>query len=360
MKARPPALLVLAVLALHLLVGHEVRRLHEGWLGDKAAQPMPARLHVALVREMKLQAPAAPRSVSASPSRARPPEAAVASPAPQPSAAESGLEPTDAAASAPEAAAPAVPAPPPASSADSGPGPEWPLSTRLSYTLTGNYSGPVHGRAQVEWLRSGADYQVHLDVSLGPSFAPLVTRRMSSTGVLTPDGISPRRYDEETRLILGAPRHLTVLFLGPEVQLANGVREPALRGGQDAASQFVQLTWRFMTGREPLQTGHVVRQPLVLARRQYDWRYEVLGEETLDTPLGRLAAWHLRPSRPTQQAAAGGDLTAEVWLAPALQYLPVRLLIHQDADNFIDLLLKNAPLQEAAPESSDTNRRSPP
>jgi hypothetical protein len=49
---------------------------------------------------------------------------------------------------------------------------EWPPSTRLSYTLTGHYRGPVHGQAQVEWLRDGTRYQVHMDVSVGPSFAP--------------------------------------------------------------------------------------------------------------------------------------------------------------------------------------------
>jgi len=228
------------------------------------------------------------------------------------------------------------------------PGPEWPLSTRLSYVLTGNYRGPVNGQAQVEWLRKGRDYQVHLDVGVGPSFAPLITRRMSSQGQLTPEGIAPQRYDEETRVILGDARRVSVFFLGGEIQLASGVREPAPRGAQDSASQFVQLTWLFLTGREPLQAGRVIEFPLVLPRRQYAWQYQVIGEEVLDTPMGQVATWHVKPSR----TAGGGDLTAEVWLAPTLQYLPVRLVIRQDADTYIDLMLKSAPLQ-AAPESTD-------
>ena len=223
------------------------------------------------------------------------------------------------------------------------PGPEWPLSTRLSYVLTGNYRGPVSGKAQVEWLRKGRDYQVHLDVDLG-----LVSRRMSSQGQLTPEGIAPQRYDEETKLILVDGRRSSVFFLGAEVQLASGVREPLPRGGQDSASQFVQLTWLFLTGREPLLAGRVVQFPLVLPRRQYAWQYEVVGEEVLDTPMGPLAAWHLKPGR----VASGGDLMAEVWLAPSLQFLPVRLVIRQDADTYIDLMLKSAPLQ-AAPESTN-------
>ena len=49
---------------------------------------------------------------------------------------------------------------------------EWPPSTRLSYRLTGNYRGPVEGQAQVEWLRAGTRYQVHMELSIGPDFSP--------------------------------------------------------------------------------------------------------------------------------------------------------------------------------------------
>lgn len=363
---RPPGLLVLAVLALHLLLGHEVQRIHDGWISE-GPPPMPARMQIALVREMQLQEPPALRVRPPSPPqpRAKAPPANVRLPSPAASAPEPVAasepppsEPVASPASAapapeqPASMAQAAPAPP----ADDEPGPEWPLSTRLSYVLTGNYRGPVSGQAQVEWLRRGRDYQVHLDVGIGPSFAPLITRRMSSQGQLTPEGIAPQRYDEETKVILGDSRRASVSFLGNEVQLATGAREPASRGAQDSASQFVQLTWLFLTGRELLQAGRTVQFPLVLARRQYIWQYEVVGEETLDTPMGPLASWHLRPTR----APAGGDLAAEVWLAPGLQYLPVRLIIRQDADTYIDLMLKSAPLQ-AAPESiNDTPRRPSP
>lgn len=352
--ARPPGLLVLAVLALHLLLGHEVQRIEDGW-GRSDGQPSPARMRVEFVREMTLQAPvvrAVPPPRSAPGPQAAPGAASAASQAASQPAAEPHPEPAPApVAEAASGPAEAVPPPAMASAAPSDePGPEWPLSTRLSYVLTGYYRGPVTGQAQVEWLRKGSDYQVHLDVDMG-----LVARRMSSQGRLTPEGIAPQRYDEETRLVFVEARRSSVFFQGPEVQLANGQREPLPHGGQDSASQFVQLTWLFLTGREPLRAGQVVRFPLVLPRRQYDWRYEVVGEEVLDTPMGPVASWHLRPGR----SAGGGDLTAEVWLAPALQYLPVRLVIRQDADTYIDLMLKRAPLQ-AAPESNDPSRRPAP
>ena len=37
-----------------------------------------------------------------------------------------------------------------------------------------------------------------------------------------------------------------------------------------------------------------------------------------------------------------------MWIAPSLQYLPARIVIRQDADTWIDLVLDELPLQEAA------------
>lgn len=361
---RPPALLVLAVLAGHLLLGREVQRIHDGWVHDDASRP-PPRMQVEFVREMALQVVtvrAAPAPAPAPPRRVAPQAAAVAPAASVPaSAAETAPDTEPLAETVPEAVAEAASSPveamPPvaAASAAAGdePGPEWPLSTQLSYALTGTFrGGPIHGQAQVEWLRKGRDYQVHLDVSAGPSFQPFLTRRISSHGQLTPDGIAPQRYDEEEKRLFRDPWRVSVFFLGAEVQLAQGVRQPLPRGAQDSASQFVQLTWLFLTGRAPLQAGHRVEFPLVLARRQYAWQYEVLGKVMLDTPMGPVASWHLKPMQPT----VGGDLAAEVWLASTMQYLPVRLLIRQNADTVIDLMLKSRPLQ-AAPESTDDTPR---
>jgi len=363
---RPPALLVLAVLAAHLLLGHEVQRIHEGWRQEDRSLP-PPRMQVEFVREMALQPSVTVRAVPPVPpprqvtaknavdAQAASEPASAPEPAPGTEVmAEAQAESVADAASAPMEAAPPVAAA--ASAPGDEPGPEWPLSTRLSYVLTGHYRGPVHGQAQVEWLRKGRDYQVHLDVGVGPSFAPLITRRMSSQGQLTPEGIAPQRYDEETKFIVGQGRRAAVAFLGGEVQLASGVRQPVARGAQDSASQFVQLTWLFLTGRERPQAGRVVQFPLVLPYRQYDWPYEVIGEDMVDTPMGPLASWHLKPLR----SPGGGDLSVEVWLAPTLQYLPVRIIIRQDASNYIDMALKSMPLQAAPESTNDTSRKQSP
>ena len=226
---------------------------------------------------------------------------------------------------------------------------EWPPSTRLTYVLTGNYRGELHGNARVQWVRQGPRYQVHLDITIGPSFAPLISRHMTSDGELGEQGLVPQRYDEATRVAFQQPRHATVLFAPELVTLANGTAQAPLPGVQDTASQFVQLTRLFTTQPELLRAGTTVTMPLALPRRMGRWVYDVLGQERLTTPVGELDTFHLKPRLSEQRS--GNELSAELWFAPTLQYLPVRIRIQQDSETFVDLLLDAAPVQ-AAPEPS--------
>lgn len=222
----------------------------------------------------------------------------------------------------------------------------WPPSTRLSYTLIGDVRGEVRGEAQVEWVREGSRYQVHLDVLIGPGFAPAARRRITSDGELTPHGLAPRRYDESTRVAFGRTRRLTMHFDEDGVTLADGRRTDTLPALQDSASQFVQLTYLFLTGTERLEAGRHVEVPLALPRHVEALVYDVVGEEQLHTPFGALAAWHLRPRRPPRP----GTLAVEAWFAPSLQYLPVRIVIRQGGEHYIDLMIERLPQQALPPQ----------
>ena len=384
---RLPLLLPLAaaVLLAHLAVGERVAGdLAE--VGPGLTAGSPRRLTATFTRELRPEAPPAeavtlrapaPGAPSARRSRsAAPPPAAAASAASASSPAadepaiaaatpasaaiesERASEPLPPALSAPAetvaAAEPAASEPLPFAVAASASGAasaaavavDWPLSTRLSYRLTGDYRGPVDGQASVEWLREGSRYQVHLEVSVGPSFAPLVSRRMSSDGEIGPEGLTPRRYEEVTHVALRSPRLQTVAFDGAQLRLANGSQQAQPPGVQDTASQFVQLTWLFTTQPQRLNPGESVAMPLALPRRLDVWVYDVLAHEQLHTPAGIIDTVHVRPRRP---ARPDGELAAEVWIAPSLQYLPVRIVIRQDAQTYVDLLLQRLPQQAAQP-----------
>ena len=337
-------------------------------LGDGDAERAIKPIEVTFVRELQ---PAAPAPVVALPAaRRRRAEAAAVAPAasapqalpelalaqtgqPEPAAVETATPASaSASASAPSvtvadtvalpatAVAPATPASATASAF------EWPPSTRLSYTLSGNYRGPVEGQARVEWLRSGSRYQVVVEASVGPSFSPLMTRRTSSEGEITPEGLSPRRYEEETRIVLREPRRVSITLDADRIRLANGREVPRPAGVQDSASQFVHLTWLFTTQPQWLTAGRSIELPLALPRHVLPWTYDVLQPETLQTPVGPVQVVHVKPRRPPpDERRTAGDLTAEVWVAPSLQYLPVRILVRQDEQTWIDMLIERLPQQ---------------
>ncbi|WP_298832146.1 DUF3108 domain-containing protein [uncultured Piscinibacter sp.] len=349
------AALVLGVLAVH------------GWLGGELAErldrldparAMPPRIEVAYVRELEpapppVVAPTPPspkpkpaRRARASPQPASAPEPAASLPEPAPPAAETAPETLRVADVAPEPAASAPDAPAPLMAAvpdvaASGAAPfEWPASTRLSYKLSGNVRGEVHGDAQVEWVRDGARYQVHLDITVGLPVAPLITRRMSSDGELTEQGLAPQRYDEDTKVMFRERRRLTMHFEPGAIVMPNGLRRPRPVGVQDTASQFVQMSWLFTTRPELLRTGGTVDFALALPRSVDRWIYDVLDEEPVYTLFGAVDAFHLKPRRLSRP---GGELVAEVWFAPRLRYLPARIRIEQDPQTFIDLVLSRRP-----------------
>ena len=370
----------IVALALVVALGHwlAMQWLGELRIADGSAERMPRRIEVAYVRELAPAAPptAAPvvavrRKPVARKAASPPPPAKAASAAPAAPAAPA--EPTEPVAKAPdeplpdslaqaaaqsaEAAASAASSPEvlaavaaAASSAASAPTAfEWPPSTRLSYRLRGNYRGEVLGGAQVEWVRAGTHYQVHLDVWVGAQAAPLVVRRMTSDGELSEHGLSPRRYDEETRALFRELRRRTILFEGDHVLLSNGKRPEAQPGMQDAASQFVQMTWLFTTQPQLLRVGQRIELPLALPTKLDRWSYEGMEQVELDTPFGKVPAFHVRPRR---ELGSNRDLVADAWFAPTLQYLPVRLLIRQDENTYVDMMLDSLPLQEAAAGAS--------
>jgi hypothetical protein len=246
--------------------------------------------------------------------------------------------PGDTAAAGASASAPAS-----AQAAASAPLPEfsWPVSTRLSYRLDGWYNGEVLGQAQVEWLRQGERYQVHLDVSVGPSFAPLVRRRMSSDGRITADGLAPQRYEQETSQLIGRDRRVQMSFDEREIVLSSGERVPAQADVQDTASQFIQLIYLLTTQPALRQVGQAIEFGLALPKRVDRWTYEVVDTVVVETPLGPIPTLHVKPRR----RAAPGNLTAQMWYAPSLEMLPVRIRIEQDAGVWIDLKLERAPEQ---------------
>jgi len=363
--------LVLAVLGLHALVLGELRsalapqlvstmrRLETVYTRQVQVSAQPVRAVAAAPAPARRSRPAAPSPSSPAASQAAP--VVAAEPAPPAAAASDPLlpvepplglarvAPPEAAASASLQAAVAGSAPAAASAplaAASAPAFEWPASTRIRYRLTGWYRGDISGVAQVEWLRVGDRYQVHLDVDAG-----VVARRMSSEGRVTAVGLEPQRYEESTKVVLTQPRIRQMRFDEHAVVLASGetVPRPGVAGElQDTASQFIQMIYVFSTRPDLLHPGGAMAIQLALPHRVRPYVYEVGALEWTESPGGGwLETWPVRP-RVQGAPGAGSDLSVEVWLAPRLQMLPVRMRIRQGAESYLDLHIDRLPEQAVA------------
>ena len=373
--------LIVAVLLAHALFGLRVLASVIGW--NSAAQPR--RIEISFSQPLK---PGTPPAATAAPPPAPPPaprppravRASRASSAPASAAeaaasssrrqledealalaerletaqraAEAASAASAAESRAAEVAAAAASAASAASNVDPVAGPDrkplsWPPSTRLTYTLTGQYrGGPLYGKAVVEWRRAGTHYQVQFDVHLSPFF----DRKVFSDGQITDRGLSPQHYDESLELPLVAPRRSRIEFTDDEVLLPNGNRLIKFPQTQDQASQFVQFVWLFTTRPELSRPGALVDVPLALSHGVRRWHYRVQGTESVDLPFGAIEAIHLVPvsDGPRRQ----NEYPFEFWSAPTLQYLPVQVLVPLDDKNYAELTLDALPLQ-AAPVPGD-------
>lgn len=205
----------------------------------------------------------------------------------------------------------------------------WPPATRLNYTLHGHYKGDLYGKASVLWQRQGTRYQVQVDVGVSLLF----NLRMTSQGRVTPSALWPEVYQEERR---GKVR--TAQMGDAVVQFDNGSTASRPQHLQDTASQFVQLAQDFAHQRRTLRVGNAIAVPLARPGGVDEWVYDVVALETLNTPLGQVPAFHLQP-RPLAKARSGVDV--DMWFAPALQHLPVRIRLNIGPEVWLDLQLNS-------------------
>lgn len=320
LRSQVPDLQPLIPLADPLLTRLIVPKLPLGVPHERLKPPhAPARAAARMAAPVERQAEPTAPAMAPGPAEPAPASDALAAAVSQAaSAPEASIDPTQAA----PANAPVT--------AEATPVPEtWPPDTRVSYALTGNYRGPLQGSARVQWQREPGRYQVRVDLRLALIFGAT----MISQGEVSEAGLQPQAYEEQ---FLGSVRRLALQ--DGWIKFNDASQKPAPVGVQDTASQLVELSQRFASGRTPLKVGTPVQIWLARPQGLALWTYDVVAEELLATPgLGPVAALHLVP-RPI--ANPTGVITAELWFAPSLRYLPVRIRVALGAGNFIDLLVE--------------------
>ncbi|GAC1535187.1 MAG: hypothetical protein NVS2B4_15620 [Ramlibacter sp.] len=341
--------LVATVLAGHLAVLHWASglRMQAGMLramtppmytrllAPQAPVPVAATVPVAAARKPRPKPSgrlAAAASTPTTTSAVADPPVAPAQPAPgdvvaaaQPQAAASGPVAAESVISAPaQSASSTALASTPAPTPDS-----LPADTRLRYQLGGTFrGGPLYGSGRVLWQRQATRYQVRVEVDV----TPFASFSMTSQGEVDATTLLPGAYEEMRN---GKPRGLRIGER--EVVLANTAVVARPVGVQDTASQFVELSHRFATGRDRLEVGRSVSFWMARPGAVDLWTYDIVEREVLATKLGPVEAFHLKP-RPL--ANSRGNIYMDMWFAPSLQYLPVRVRVGMGDEAVVDLLVE--------------------
>lgn len=312
----------LLALAIHLLVLLFVR-------------PQPAPLEEpSILRPLIYNAPPAAQPLASAQRppvrRARPrppppllPALPVAAPEPAPPAA------APQAPAAPEVAAAAPPpqpaVPPPAPEPPAPPQATPPGSLRLLYALEGELSRlAYHASGELLWKHDGQHYEARLEIG---AFL-LGSRVHSSRGRLTPAGLQPLRFIDRVR----SDRSAEFDYDKQEIRFSEGPEPvPLPAQAQDQLSVFVQLGSLIGAAPQRYPAGTELALPAVGVYGPETWRFVVGPQEQLSLPGGEQAGLKL-----TREPARPDEPRAEIWLAPALGWLPARIRLSQPNGDFID------------------------
>ena len=205
-----------------------------------------------------------------------------------------------------------------------------PGSVRLLFAVTGQQgTSPMQGVfGELTWLQDGAAYDARLSLTL--LFKTL--RSQHSTGAIGATGIEPRRFSDTRKSEMAS--HF-VRDRGEVVFSSNAPTAPLLAGAQDRLSVVMQLGGMLAGNPARYPAGSTIAVQTVGPRDADVWTFQVDGEETLALPAGEMVARRLTrsPRRPY-------DDKVELWVAPALGYLPVRIKQTQANGDFADMQLR--------------------
>ncbi len=183
------------------------------------------------------------------------------------------------------------------------------------------------GSGEMLWQPEGAQYSARLEISAWG----FRVRTWTSKGALNDTGLAPLRFGDKPRgaeLATHFQRDKDIISFS-----ANNPDVPLQPGAQDKLSAILQLSALVAGAPERYGAGQHIRFQAADAHRAEQWDFQVGQSELLDLPGGPLQGLKLSKA-PTVEFDQG----IEVWLAPAMHYLPVRLRITEANGAFVDLL----------------------
>lgn len=204
-----------------------------------------------------------------------------------------------------------------------------PAPLQLRYRVRGSVAFlPLFADGDLFWQHRAGSYEARLRLDAGF----LGTRERISAGTITPTGLQPLRYTDRAQ----NERDTEFDWPRAEARLGRGGTTALAPGTQDLVSLYIHLACLFAAdSSSPALTTSGTQLPLPVlgnGKTVEHWRLVVQGEETLDLPGGQL-----RTRKLLRLPEASDNLGAELWLAPALNWMPARIRLREGRSSDVDL-----------------------
>ncbi len=198
----------------------------------------------------------------------------------------------------------------------SGKAVDFPQRLRATYKMT---SSIANGTASLSWQLEGTKYEIDSSIQPTGVFTSMFVGnfRQISRGEMTDSGIRPNFFSlqrgdvpADTAEFQRAAKTLKIIKHG-ETHIS-----PLSERLQDTQSFLFQMA------RDVSVLGKgstIVPVQVTNARKIYEYKFKRIGEATLATPVGTFLTIHLKSE------ASDPEDVYEVWLAPDLHFMPVKM-----------------------------------
>jgi hypothetical protein len=174
------------------------------------------------------------------------------------------------------------------------------------------------GDALLAWTLTPTSYKIRVEAGIAIVFAHVNLLTLTSEGAVGEEGFMPELMTEKRR-----GRSMTATHFnrkdGKLTFSASQASYPLVWGAQDKASVPLQLA--AIARADPQQLSGNVDILVGEDRDASVFSFTVLGQEQIDTAMGKIATWHL--TRPPRPGAYNSRL--DLWLAPDHGWYPVQI-----------------------------------
>jgi hypothetical protein len=215
-----------------------------------------------------------------------------------------------------------------------------PPPAELAYAIKARQKGiPFDGEAVMRWSTAAGGFS-----ATNEARALLVGKILDARteGAIDVYGLAPRVFTEKR--FRREPTTTTFDRAANTIGFSASEQTYPIKGGeQDRNSVIWQLIAVARGASAKFRPGSSWTFFVAGQRDADEWTFKVIRQEKIATPLGELAALHVQRLPPPDSQ----DQHLDIWLAPALEWYPVRLRFSDDNDDFIEQTLRKVDRKSA-------------